>query len=263
MEYSALELKTIYNDSLNKKLLIEELNDIKYALELICPIIEYDEFVLQDIIDTLKEFKEFNIIENVNNETINLLRQIVYGNKKDIFDNDNNIYFNKYLRNLILPYDKNKCIKEYDMQYFLGEFDVFINLIRDNCNLEDYKIIYKYNKDLYEITGRLYKIMHDFEKMDIFIYGSLKDKLSINGIISHLGTLLYLSLDKFNYQYDLLNDTSDDIINNIIDFYMVCDNIKIFQDLIPIDDNETLREYTYALELLEKNYNKKNKRRKI
>ena len=261
MDYSALELRNIYDDSINKKLSINDLNDIKKALELICPIVEFDEFVLQEIIDTLKEFKDFNIIENINSETINLLRQIVFGNKEDIFDNDNNIYLNKYLRNLILPFDKNTCTKEYDMIYFLAEFDNFINLIRDNCNIEDYIIIYKYNKELYEIVGRFYKLMNDLEKMNIFIYGGLKEKLSLKGIISHLGTLLYLSLDKFDYQYDLLNDTFNDIINNIFDYFIVCDDIKIFQGLMPIDNNETLREYTYAIDLLKKNYDKKNKRR--
>ena len=263
MEYNELELKEIYNNALSKKNTFKELRDIQKELELICPIIEFDSFVLQDIINTLFDFKKLNILDNVNKESIDLLRQIIYGNKQDTFDNDNNIYFNKYLRNLLLPFDKNKCDKDYNLKDFLSEFDIFINLIRDNCNIEDYQVLYQYNQDLYEIISRFYTIMQDLEETNMFLYGNLKDRMLLNGIVSHLATLLYLSLDQYDYQYDLLGDTFEEIRNVIIDFMMICDEIKIFQDVMPIDDKEILREYEYALSLLKNNYKEKNKRRKL
>ena len=259
MEYTKQQLKIIYDDSINKELHFKELQDIKKELELICPIVVFDEFVLQDIIDTLFYFKNLNLLNTINKESLDLLLQIFYASRDDMFDSLNNIYFTRHLRNLLLPFNMNRCDEEYNITNFLNEFDIFINLIKDNCNTEDYKTLKKYNTNLYEISGHYYEIMNKIEKTYLFRYSGIKEKMQLNGVITHLATLVYFSLDKYNYQYDLLDETLNEIFNNIIDFFVICDRFLIFQDILPSDEQETLREYKYCVELLDKQFGKRKK----
>ena len=263
MEYNSNELRKIYDESIQKKLSFQELQDFKNSLELICPRMEYDEFILQDIIDSLLYFKRLNILNNLNNETITLLSQIAFADKKAIFQDDNNLFINTYLRDLLLPPKQNKCDKDYNIRSFLGEFDIFLNLIRDNCQDIDYQTIHKYNNDLYEIVTRFNIVMNYIEETNLFTYGSNKDRLLLNGIFSHLATLMYFSLDKYDNDYNLLNDAYEEILSNIINFLVICDDYQIFQDLIPNDEQEILREYKLAMDILDKEYQKKIKRRKL
>ena len=261
MGYTNKELLEIYNGS-NK---FKELESIGDTLNNLCKIMEFDPYTLDDLIETLLYFKDLNILDKVNNETLSLLKQLTFGNKKEIFKDDNTIFLNKYLRYLLLPFNYNHCDKEYNLGNFLGEFDVFINLIKDNCNKEDYINLYKYNKDLYEIVGRFYKIRNELEEMNLFIYSGLKEKVLLNSVISHLSTLLYLSIDNFDYNYDLLNETFNDILNNIFEFLMICDENKIFQNMISPYEDEIIREYNFCLELLKNKYKEivEVKRRKL
>ncbi len=259
MDFSGEELLEIYNGN-NKFKELEPIND---TLKDLFKIVDFDEYIVNDLIETALYFKKLNILNKINNETISLLRQIVFGNKDEIFKNDNSMFLSKYLKYLLLPFNYNYCDKEYNLEYFLGEFDVFINLIIDNCNMEDYINLCKYNNELYEIIGRFYKIKNDLFETNLFIYSSIKEKMILNGMLSHLTTLLYLSINDFDYNYDLLNETFNDILNNIFDLFIVCDDNKLFQDIIPSDENEIIREYEFCLNLLKHKHENKIKRRNL
>ena len=123
-------------------------------------------------------------------------------------------------------------------------------------------ILYKYNKDLYEVSGRFYKLMNELEESEIFIYGGLKEKLLLHGLLGHLTTLLYFSLNEFNGDYDLLYDVYNEITSNFINVVIACDDYKIFQGLLTVDEEETEREFVFALNMLKNKYEEKNKRRK-
>lgn len=229
--------------------------NIQEKLDLILNIMDYDEIDIIDIKDTLEYFNNLNILDKVNNESLNLIKQITFGNKCDCFTDSYTILVNKYLRYLLLPFNYNKCDKDYNLKNYLSEFDIFINLIKDNCNMSDYILISKYNKELYEIVIRFKKISQEIEHMNIFIYAGLKEKMVLNGMISHISTLLYLFIDKFDYNYDLLNAISNDILNNFINLLIICDENKIFQNLAPTDENEILREYDYCYKIMMDKYN--------
>ena len=254
MNYTVDDLKRIYAESLNNELSYKELKDIKKELTLLCQITEFDSFALEDIICTLLYFKKLNILDKINNESISLLRQITFGNKEETYSDSNTIFLNKYLRDLLLPFNYNHCDKEYNILYFLSETDTFINLIRNNCQRDGFITLKKYNSHLYEIAIRYYQIMEELEASNYYILGGLKDRIIFASTLSHLASLLYLSLDEYDYDYDLLIRTWNNIIENFIDYLITCEDYKIYQDLSP-SENELKNEYELSLKLLRQTHN--------
>ncbi len=255
MDYSDKELAVIYQKAKKKKLNNVELQDIKEQLELICQIMEYDSFALKDIIETLFELKKLNLLDTVNQESLDLLKQITYGDKNESFNDSETFLINMYLRTLLLPFKYNLCDKEYNIDRFLNELDIFINLLRDNCNVQDYQILDKYNHHLYEILMHFIPLIDSLEESVFFLASGRMDQILLTSTLSHLATLLYLKLDEFEYQYDLLDKTWKDILNNIFDYFNSCYNYGVFQEFIPSDQDEIIKEYELCLKILQQTYN--------
>ena len=129
-----------------------------------------------------------------------------------------------------------------DISYSLGEMDIFINLIRENLGVEKYLILKKYNNDLYEIVNRYYFLMESYYRSNLYQYGNLYEKNLIITIFNHIATISYLSLDKMDYNYDLMSEVCNKIMNNYTDFLMVCEIEKI-NCCDVINDETLLKEY--------------------
>jgi hypothetical protein len=74
----------------------------------------------------------------------------------------------------------------------------------------------------------------------------------IDNTLLHLTTLLYLNLDEFDYDYDLLVKVFNKIIDNYIDFAFVCSINEIYKDIDNLNpDNENIiNEYLLCKDIL-------------
>ena len=75
----------------------------------------------------------------------------------------------------------------------------------------------------------------------------------IDNTLLHLTTLLYLNLDKFDYNYDLLVKVSNKIIDNYVDFAFVYSINGIYKDIYNLnpDDENIINEYLLCKDILE------------
>ena len=256
MEYSKEQLKLIYDNAQESRNTFIELNDINNQLTIILKKMVFDEFVVEDIINTLNYFKSLNLLDKINEESINFAKKICYGKINSKIDKDNTGYFHQIIRNLLLPCNRNYCDKEYNLPKFFAEFDLFLCLILENCTMKDMAYLKRYNSDLYEIVKRFVGCNKEYVGSNRFNHSLLLEKMLMKNVLNHLTTVLYLSLEEYDYNYDLLVKCFHNIGENYEEFLLKCGQNHLFKGLLfSQEDQEIINEYAFCKELIQQTIN--------
>lgn len=250
MRYNEDELQLIYNDLKKNKDIFKELEGIKEPLRIITKKIEFDSIDYMELIEILDYFQVNNLLNKITEESIDFLVKICFGNKDSIVNVDNTGYFNKYLKNLLLPSNLNRCDSEESLSSFFGEFDIFFDLIRDYCNIEDCDTFKKHNKDLGEIVERFFKCINYYQNSKLYEVNSFDERVIILTVLDHLGVIIYLSINEYDYKYDLYNEVFEHVLNNYLDFLYQC-SIKV----LFVDSNMQLEEYKLLKDVIDYKFN--------
>lgn len=78
----------------------------------------------------------------------------------------------------------------------------------------------------------------------------------INSTLSHLTTILYFCLDKYDYQYDLLEKVFQNIMNNYQEYLFDCRNYGIYTDSVDLVFNpqNVYNEYVICKDMLDREF---------
>ena len=251
--YSEKNILEIYKKNFEKEVDSHKVKNILPKIYLITKNYSMDEIDLLNIVDTLIEFNDNNMLDKINEETIKLLKTITASNdiKEDV------PYFSLLLKHLLLPFYLNKCDSSYNLSVFLNQFDCLTDLMSINLDDNELEIVKKYNLELYELVKNYKLVINDYENSDLYKYSSLNDKLVINTTLSHLKTMLYFNLSMFEYKYELVKKVFNNIISNYVDYLYECSQYDIYSDSINlrINPKNVLNEYKLCFDLIKQEYN--------
>lgn len=224
----------IYNKYSEEKICQKDISAIYIKLNEILSRINLDEIEIVETIDALLYFYNNNLLEKINEESLTLLSKIL-GNEDGQYFSEDTLHFVKYLKNLLIPFDLNHCDYEYNLNYFLGEFDVFFNLIILNLNNEELLLIQNYNPELFEIVLRCKYIIVKYLNNNSVQNGFVTNNFIIDNTMMHLATMLYFSLsefrnDKDEYNYELLEQVFNRLISNFNEYLISCFEYGIYEN---------------------------------
>lgn len=253
--YNERELMKIYNEVSDQKLTFDDTLPILSKFNLIIGRIPMDNIEMVMLIDVLKEFEKDNKLSKITPQSLNLLSKII-GNENNEFHQEDALYIPRRLKHLLLPSYLNKCENEHDLPIFLAEFDILLNLISENLNEDDLKILEKYNNDLKEIIERYKNIINNYQSSDLCKYSGTADIIIVNTTITHLATMLYFGLSNYEYNYDLIEKVSNKIFENYLDFMYECYTKDIYKDIVHMQfiSENVLNEYIMCNELLQQEF---------
>ena len=203
----------------------------------------------------LIELYNKNILNKVNDEILDLIGKIL-DNEDNIINEDDLDYFSILLRTILLPFNKNKVEKKSDLPAFLKEFDKLINIMSISLQEVDLKILGKYNDELANVIRKFQEIIDIFEFSDLCRYGNISDNKIITSTLSHLAVILYLSLDNYDYEYDLLERVFVNIISNYTEFlYDTRASLYFVEDnKLEINNYQILKDFTLCTNLLRREF---------
>lgn len=199
----------------------------------------------------LKELVNKKVITKISDELLELISRIL-GNEDGVIYSEDIEYFISILKYITLPFYKNKCVKKEDLSTFLKEFDKMINLMTINLQEKDYEIIYKYNKELVNVIKEYIRILDIYQISG----GNISDTKIITSTLSHLVVIMYLSMDEYEYDCNVLEKVFLKIINNYEDFLYECRILGYFKEdeELVINDEQVLKDFTLCSELLKQEY---------
>lgn len=262
MHFNKDSLLVHYNNKRDNKLTQKEISMIFPKIELITSKLDFDDISIFELVDTLFTFKELNILDKINEETINLLSKVL-GNEQGFFREDIP-YFCKRMKHMLIPSSLNHCDDENNIVLFLIEFDIMINTIIVNFDQKDYFILNKYNNDLCEVLLRYKNLIEKYN--DSVDKTLISDTIIINTTLSRLITMLYFGLKMYDYNYDLIDKVFDRIIKNYEGYLLDCYEYGIYQDVINRNYKDkqssslfnlenVLNEYLICKDMLDKEFN--------
>ena len=209
---------------------------------------EYQEGKIDRLLNELSNNK---VINKINDELLDLISRIL-GNEDKVIYLEDIEHFISILKNITLPFYKNKCEKKEELSTFLKDFDKMINLMTINLQEKDYEILYKYNKELINVIQEYIKILDIYQFSD----GNISDTKIITATLSHLVVIMYLSMDEYDYDRNVLEKVFLKIINNYEEFLYECRILGYFKEdeELVIDDEQVLKDFTLCSELLKQEY---------
>ena len=264
MEYTKEELRDIYDNARVNINIKNELNDIKEPLFLICKRIVFNEVELNNIIETLLLLQKEHMLYKVNEITLGIVN-IICVEKQDEFINSDNIdYYNGILRNFLLPFSNNYCDYEHNLTSFLANFDMFFTLVINNCTEKDIAIIDEYNDVLSNVIRQYKRCMEEYTNSTLFKKSSTTAKIIMYYVLSHMATIFYLTINRYDFEYDILYNAFQNIINNYSGFLCQCieENLKSHFETCGEDFNDIMSDYRFCERILEQTFNPPLKIRK-
>lgn len=212
--YTNKELKDIYLNLKKGKVIKEEIKDIEKELLFIISKVEFREILMiEDLIKILFILKKENKLDIINHELIDFVKQL------------NDTSFIPYILNGIT--------------YTNGRLGSNI--------LENEDIIQKLSFSFYEVYKILEKNYYNFNYINkinnvycnvLIKYIDLKNKLLVKNynaidmyilsiVLELISTFVYINIDDFNYDYNLINVCMNEIEDNILEYF----SYFIFNDL--------------------------------
>lgn len=249
-----------YNELSDEKIDNDSINPIMPAMELIISKIDFDDIEMLSLIDTLKRFESLGLISKINEESLYLLARVI-GNEESFYDEDKS-YFCLRLQHLLIPFNLNKCYpeseitKDAEIVKHLSEMDIMLNNMSLELNDNDFKLLKKYNEELFNILLCYKSIIKQYENIDVENTNFISDGIIINSTLSHLATMLYFCLEKYDYQYDLLEKVFKNIMNNYQEYLFDCRNYGIYTDSVDLVFNpqNVYNEYVICKDMLDKEH---------
>ncbi len=248
--YKVDDLKRIYKEVCDED--VFDIDEIVDKVNLLVKYFNFDDVEIMMLIDTLIEFKNFNQLDKICDESINLfIKSIGFTEECNELN-----YIPMLLKHFLLPYNMDKCENECYMSMFLCNFDFLTDTMITQLNDDDYEKLKNYNEELNDLLQVYKKIIKEYEESDFYKYSGVNDKLFINNILSHLKTMLYLNLEYFNYDYNLLDKVFNRIINDYDDFSFEYQVYSQYVDSLEKGDLKViLNEYNICFNMLKREYN--------
>lgn len=246
---SYLIIKLMYEGMSNKKMSYDDFIAIFPKITMIIHKFGVSGYEMIRLIDLLLEFRTNNLLERINNETIDFVNEIYCCQEYGI----NIVVINKIdiLRHLLLPYKLNICEKEDETYAHFSNFECLYTLV-DLCitiNPRGMESLRKYNIELYETVLRFNKYKYKINK---------NNKLAHISII-HLISAFYFKQDEYDKDYSLLDQIIGNISKNEESFKEYCNNEGITLNIK--SQNELNNMYRGLINLLDEGYrDKKGKR---
>ena len=252
------ELLNKYNALSDKKVDIFDIESIYSKFLLITSIISFDEKETIDLVNILLEFKNNNVLEKINEESMILLSRAM-GNIEG-FSLEDSKYFCIRLKHLLMPSSLNRPSSEDldDTVCYLAEFDIMINNILTEFQKRDYLLLKKYNNELFNIVIEYKKIINEYQSIEVTDTRYVIDDMIIDITFTHLATMLYFMIDECHHDYSLFGKVAHRIIENFQEFLFQCRIYHIFEDTTQMVFNPTnvYNEFAICKDMLEKEFKK-------
>ena len=256
MNYTEEELRTIYNNAQKNQNTFVELNDISEQLNLILKYMVYDDDAVNNMIEMLFYFKKHNLLYKVNEVSISLITKICMGKRLVKVDNANLGYYEMIIKNLLLPSSLNYCDHEYNLPLFLANFDLLWSFILENCTPKNMEIIGEYNESIYKIMKVYARCNYEYVNSKLFFKTKDLHHIIMDNVLTHIATILYLKIDEYAYNYDLLYESYMNICKNYYGFLRQCvnNNIDIHAITLGEDVNCILDDYSFSEKILHQTF---------
>ena len=223
--YNKKQIKSMYKDFNGNEIDNNILEIIIPKLYLILNKTELDEIEMLTIIDDLIEINNLGLLNNINVEIINIINKI---SSDDILNLSGTLYFSQTLKNILIPHDKNICDKEYNLTMFLSEFELLLDLISKKLNKKELVVLDKYNHELTEIIKKYREVKAIYKQI---VYNDVM----LDSMISHFATMLYFKLDEYDYDYNLIMEVFERIVNKYQEFIDYCCSLGIHKNYTRIE----------------------------
>lgn len=225
--------------------------------------IEISPISLINVVEKFINIEKLGFIDKINEDLFVLLKNILCKNKEGKINEEDGLYSLDYLYYLVIPYNVIKCENEYDLQKFLGEFEIMVSYIEDDDSFLDMEKLRLYNEELYNII--LFRISWILKNInnDKLKKGSFHDLLIIETTLSHLMTIYYFSYDKYGENTCILEDAYNIILDKFDRLKEYFKEKNVYSDLLSNSfgcTNNILREYEICKEILD-DLNEKNKKK--
>ena len=199
-----------------------ELEEVLPKAIFICKRLDVRGESIINIIKTLIKLKKIKLLEEVNEETIEII-ELIYNNQpfreiKQVVD------YSDIMRLLLIPRQLNEKGNEdsvFENRVMLELTTDSLRKIMDNpTNFKKIMALYSYNKDLFDLVFIMSKSYKQFEEKNIY-------NPNVLTTIKHLFGVFYDKQEKYNKDYSLI----DELINNISSspnaFIEYCKNERI------------------------------------
>ena len=252
MVYTDDELQIIYENVLQGKNTRPELNDIIEPLHLVLKNMEFDAGSVLNIINVLLDFHKKNVLYKINSISVPLIIKICMGKKDAIIDTSNTDYYDMLIKNVLLPSSSNRCDYEHNLPKFLIDFDFLINLVNENCDLKDLDLLEEYNKPLCEIIKNWVKCLASYISSRYYFKANDYVQTLVKEVLTHMATILYINIDYYEYNYDLLFKAFCSIFDNYYGFLVQCYKSRFFIHLFDENDKseDVIKDYQFAEKIL-------------
>ena len=216
--------------------------------------VELGSISLLCVIESFININKLGFIDKIDDNLFVLLKNILGKKNNKKITEEEGIYLLDYLNYLVIPYNILKCEKDYDLPKFLGEFEIMVSYIEDDDSFLDMEKLKSYNEVLYNlIKFRIEWYMKNINN-EVLRNGNVQDQLIIETTLSHLMTIFYFSLDKYNGDYTILGNSYDIIVNNCMRLKDYCKKNNLYNDMFLsgfIVNNHILKEYEFCKHILD------------
>lgn len=241
----------IYNNVSEKKLSYQEFITIFPKFVLITNNISLDIIEMIDLTDTLIEFEKYHQLAKINEETVLLIKKIT---ENKFYNLEGSLYFSKLLKHLLMPFNLNKCDKDYETFLHISTFETLLELIIGIFNDSDYSLLQTYNCELNEIVLQYKKNIYLYKK-------KINNEIMLSTILSHLYSIFYFNQIKYNSDYCILDLVVNNSINNYQQFVNYCyyEGISDNFTKMVLEKKEIQKEYAVSQKMLDYTFDNLNK----
>ncbi len=227
-------LAAMYEGISHKRLDYNKFMDIFSKLKIVRKHIPIKGLELIIVIDELMDLKEKDLLEQINDETMDLVKRLYFG--QSIFNEFGNVPVSNIIKHLLTPYQKNTCKNVRETGRHMDDFEFifsFLGTIVDKDNVWEQHIIKKYNSSLYELLIHYYKNHERLSKINNELLASA---------VLNMYSVFYFKQDEYENDYTFLDEFVDNAISNRSEFLEYCDQEGIKLYYLKAEDVNT----TYA-----------------
>ena len=174
------------------------------------------------VIDELMDFREKNLLDQINDETMDLVKKLYFA--QTIFDSLGKFPVSSIIKHLLIPYQKNICKKEKETGKHMNDFEVLFSYLGEiiaKDNVWQQEILRKYNSSLYELLMHFYLCKDRVSEIN---------NVELASAILNMFSVFYFKQDEYDNDYSFLDEFVDNAIFNKREFIEYCnqEGIKVF-----------------------------------
>ena len=245
-------LSAMYEGISHKKLMYDDFMAILPKLKIVRKHLPLNGVELIKLIDELMVFKSKKVLEKIDDETVDLVKKLYYGELQ--FGILGLLSPTEILKHILLPYRTNTCTKEKEIYIHIAGFEFLLDLMAktiDKNNKYQQEIIRKNNSELFELLMHYYLCIEKAE--------TTQKTIICSALVNAFG-LFYFKQDDYDNDYSLLDSITNNIVENKEIFIDYCDKEGIKELFFTPEDYKST--YTAINKLIDESYNVKKEKRK-